>query len=594
MIKQFIFVLLLFTSLSIFAEVRYVSKTGSSTAPYTSWETACDSLQKCFDYCNNGDTVYIDRGVYRESIYINAKNLSIIGIDTDECIIDGTGIIPKNWDACFSGDDSKLIIKGLTIKKTEQFTNKIYSALFFNNKSLIIENCRIDSSTVAISTCSNCFIKNNIFFNNGMALDLFTLSDPLVFEIYNNYIQVKQTAHQIGGIYANWGGRFIIQNNYINVLMNNSHNTGIYVESNERVEISNNLVSNFNNNIEIRTWVSPPYDTSYVTNNTLLNSKYSSIVTGSYGQFYCIKNNILAHNAKGINLTYAQNFISDYNLFFNTSGDNYINYSQGEHDVFADPMFAKDTLYTLGAIDNFRLQKFSPAIDSGDPSILDVDGSRSDIGMFGGPGGISYEYQDLAPKVVKKLKAVYEPDTNRVKLTWKPNTEADLKEYYVYKDINPNFTLDSTKRIAILSDTLFYDRLEKGTQKVYYKVTATDNSGNQSYPSAEVNVTITNVNEATITDNYEYALYQNYPNPFNPTTTLSYRLKDDSEVRIKIYSISGELIKTIIEGSKSKGYNETQIDLSNMASGIYLYRLEVTGKGKIPVFNDLKKMVLVK
>jgi len=181
-----------------------------------------------------------------------------------------------------------------------------------------------------------------------------------------------------------------------------------------------------------------------------------------------------------------------------------------------------------------------------------------------------------------------------VKLTWEPNTEADLKQYYVYKDINPSFTLDSTKRIAILSDTLFYDKLEKGTQKVYYKVTATDMAGNQSYPSAEVNVTITDINEVTITENYEYALYQNYPNPFNPTTTISYSLKDESEVRIKIYAITGELIKTIIEGNKSKGYNETQIDLSNMASGIYLYRLEVTGKGKIPIFNDLKKMVLVK
>ena len=92
----------------------------------------------------------------------------------------------------------------------------------------------------------------------------------------------------------------------------------------------------------------------------------------------------------------------------------------------------------------------------------------------------------------------------------------------------------------------------------------------------------------------DFSLSQNYPNPFNPTTTISYSLKDESEVRIKIYAITGELIKTIIEGNKSKGYNETQIDLSNMASGIYLYRLEVTGKGKIPVFNDLKKMVLVK
>jgi hypothetical protein len=592
--KKYITLALLLINLLLNAEVRYVSKTGSSIAPYTSWETACDSLQKCFDYCNNGDTVYVDRGVYRESIYINAKNLSIIGVDTDECIIDGTGVPTKEYDSCISIKLSNCTVSTLTIKKTESFIHTFYYALYIDGGSILVEHCNIDSTITAMLTAANSLIRNNLFRNNGIALSCYTFSYEPTFEIYNNYIQVVPSYPIIGGIDANWGGKFIIKNNYINVVSTNMNRTGIWVESNERVEISNNFVNNFDNNIVIRTWVTPPYDSSYVTNNTLLNSKYSSIVTGSYGQFYCIKNNILAHNAKGINLTYAQNFISDYNLFFNTSGDNYINYSQGLHDVFADPMFAKDTLYTLGAIDNFRLQKFSPAIDAGDPSILDVDGSRSDIGMFGGPGGISYEYQDLAPKVVKKLKAVYEPDTNRVKLTWKPNTEADLKEYYVYKDINPNFTLDSTKRIAILSDTLFYDRLEKGTQKVYYKVTAIDNSGNQSYPSAEVNVTITNVNEVTITDNYEYALYQNYPNPFNPTTTISYSLKDESEVRIKIYAITGELIKTIIEGNKSKGYNETQIDLSNMASGIYLYRLEVTGKGKIPVFNDLKKMVLLK
>ncbi|MFH0735783.1 MAG: hypothetical protein V2B16_14050 [bacterium] len=45
---------------------------------------------------------------------------------------------------------------------------------------------------------------------------------------------------------------------------------------------------------------------------------------------------------------------------------------------------------------------------------------------------------------------------------------------------------------------------------------------------------------------------------------------------------------------KNKGYNEKNIDLSGYTSGIYLYRIEVTGNGKIPVFNDLKKMVLLK
>ena len=81
---------------------------------------------------------------------------------------------------------------------------------------------------------------------------------------------------------------------------------------------------------------------------------------------------------------------------------------------------------------------------------------------------------------------------------------------------------------------------------------------------------------------------------FNPSTTISYSLKEPGEVRIKLYTITGELIKTIIEGTKSKGYNETKIDFSNYSSGIYLYRLEVTGEGNIPAFNDLKKMTFVK
>ena len=50
-------------------------------------------------------------------------------------------------------------------------------------------------------------------------------------------------------------------------------------------------------------------------------------------------------------------------------------------------MFVKDTIPTANGNYDFHLQKYSPAIDKGDPTILDVDGSRSDIGMFGGPLG---------------------------------------------------------------------------------------------------------------------------------------------------------------------------------------------------------------
>ena len=42
-------------------EVRFVSKTGSSTPPYTSWATAADSIQKCINFSQSGDTIYVGK-----------------------------------------------------------------------------------------------------------------------------------------------------------------------------------------------------------------------------------------------------------------------------------------------------------------------------------------------------------------------------------------------------------------------------------------------------------------------------------------------------------------------------------------------------
>ena len=46
------------------ATKRFVSKTGSSTPPYTSWETAADSIQKCINISQFGDTIYVANGIY--------------------------------------------------------------------------------------------------------------------------------------------------------------------------------------------------------------------------------------------------------------------------------------------------------------------------------------------------------------------------------------------------------------------------------------------------------------------------------------------------------------------------------------------------
>nr|NIT55925.1 hypothetical protein [Fodinibius sp.]NIY24509.1 hypothetical protein [Fodinibius sp.] len=57
-----------------------------------------------------------------------------------------------------------------------------------------------------------------------------------------------------------------------------------------------------------------------------------------------------------------------------------------------------------------------------------------------------------------------------------------------------------------------------------------------------------------------YALEQNYPNPFNPSTTIKYALKQDARVSLKIYSILGQLVKTLVNTEQSAGFKTVKWD----------------------------------
>ncbi|MCK4655112.1 MAG: T9SS type A sorting domain-containing protein, partial [Candidatus Cloacimonetes bacterium] len=85
----------------------------------------------------------------------------------------------------------------------------------------------------------------------------------------------------------------------------------------------------------------------------------------------------------------------------------------------------------------------------------------------------------------------------------------------------------------------------------------------------------------------------NYPNPFNPETTISFDLPQDSKVKITIYNIKGQKIKTLLAGNLAKGthsvvWNGKDSNNKAVSSGIYFYKLS-TGKEKA-----MKKMLLLK
>ncbi|MEQ9308464.1 MAG: T9SS type A sorting domain-containing protein [Balneolaceae bacterium] len=86
----------------------------------------------------------------------------------------------------------------------------------------------------------------------------------------------------------------------------------------------------------------------------------------------------------------------------------------------------------------------------------------------------------------------------------------------------------------------------------------------------------------------EFSLSQNYPNPFNPTTNIPFTLSEASRVEISVYSILGQKVATIVNGLYPVGSHNIQWDARNLASGVYIYRMQAGG------FTQTKKMILLK
>lgn len=76
----------------------------------------------------------------------------------------------------------------------------------------------------------------------------------------------------------------------------------------------------------------------------------------------------------------------------------------------------------------------------------------------------------------------------------------------------------------------------------------------------------------------EYKLFQNYPNPFNPSTKISYSLINRGHVVLKLYSVLGKEIFTLVNANQDQGIYEYNLDMNrlNLSSGAYIYTITVT------------------
>jgi hypothetical protein len=88
------------------------------------------------------------------------------------------------------------------------------------------------------------------------------------------------------------------------------------------------------------------------------------------------------------------------------------------------------------------------------------------------------------------------------------------------------------------------------------------------------------------------ALKGNYPNPFNPETTISYDIKEASPVRLDVYNVKGQLVRTLVNQDQASGryrvvFNGRDEKNSPLSSGIYLYRFTAG------TYSNTRKMMLM-
>jgi hypothetical protein len=85
-----------------------------------------------------------------------------------------------------------------------------------------------------------------------------------------------------------------------------------------------------------------------------------------------------------------------------------------------------------------------------------------------------------------------------------------------------------------------------------------------------------------------FTLTQNYPNPFNPSTTIRYGLPNRAHVTLTVFNSLGQQVATLVNETQDPGYHDVRFDGSNLASGVYFYRIQAG------TFIQAKKFVLLR
>ncbi len=573
------------------AEIHYVSKTGNPTPPYTSWETAADTIQNALDISLPGDTVYVGEGVFEEKITL-PDSIALIGSGMEKSVIDYSNF-PVTTSHQLVSMNNYNIIAGFTLVVSSEETQigiGIYS-LSNIDTSIVKDNYIKYCQTGIRSTSSLMIMKNNILFSENF-YRTFRLTQYFFFEFYsvieNNLIVSTNSFNYL--VFAMMDARFNLYNNIFvlesgYMLYGLDHNGG-----SNPLDIRNNLFISLGDEQYNPAGLLMPGGYYTIMNNTFyghFDDDWGAITANTYNTK--VMNNLLLNTGYGIK-NYHPDTQIQYNNVWGAHTPFFGDYGVDSTNITLDPMVVNPEQR------DFHLQKYSPMIDAGNPEITDKDGTRSDIGMYGGPLGEVYSYRNLPPKPPVIINNSFNENTGEIFLEWKKNTEADISHYNIYEMVSADLETTRIIRKLPVKDTLFTGFPLRDARNYYYTVTAVDKEGyeSRSYQGIQFERKLTGVKEPNIV--YQYYLAQNYPNPFNPETTIEYSMKEPGNAQVVVYDIKGSKIAELEDSHKEKGIHSVKFNANdyNLSSGIYIYRIDILNEENHLVYSAMKKMILIK
>ena len=173
-----------------------------------------------------------------------------------------------------------------------------------------------------------------------------------------------------------------------------------------------------------------------------------------------------------------------------------------------------------------------------------------------------------------------------VLLEWTTTQELNNSRFEIERSVNDQWIkIGETDGNGTTTSPRDYSYSDRGLSSgIYnYRLKQIDFNGNFEYHNLS--------NEVVIGVPANFELTQNYPNPFNPSTKIDYSIPKDGKVNLTIYDAMGKEVSKLVDNNQTAGYYTVDFNASGLASGIYYYRLEVSGQIN---FTDSKKLLLIK